>query len=91
MKKQKFEIRIAVGGDDEKVGVKVEMWKDGKSSDFRLLEGDNLELAYESLKYATGIFARLYIEQLHKEGVLDDEQYKKLHTLVSSDENTEKG
>ena len=35
MKNQKFEIRIAVGGDDEKVGVNVEMWKDGKSSDFR--------------------------------------------------------
>lgn len=34
MKNQKFEIRIAVGGDDEKVGVNVEMWKNGKSSDF---------------------------------------------------------
>lgn len=42
MKKQKFELRIAVGSDDKKVGVKVEVWKDGKSSDFRLLRGDNL-------------------------------------------------
>ena len=80
MKKQKFEIRIAVGGDDEKVGVKVEVWKDGKSSDFRLIRGDNLRLAYESLKYATGIIARLYLEQLHEVGQIDDEQYKKLHT-----------
>lgn len=80
MKNQKFEIRIAVGGDDEKVGVDVEVWKDGKPSDFRLLEGDNLRLAYESLKYATGIVARLYLEQLHEEGKIDDEQYKKLHT-----------
>ena len=80
MKKQKFEIRIAVGGDDEKVGVKVEVWKDGKSSDFRLIRGDNLRLAYESLKYATGIVARLYLEQLHEVGQIDDEQYKKLHT-----------
>lgn len=31
MKNQKFEIRIAVGGDDEKVGVEVEVWKDGGS------------------------------------------------------------
>ena len=80
MKKQKFELRISVGGDDEKVGVKVEVWKDGKSSDFRLLRGDNLRLAYESLKYATGIVARLYLEHLHEVGQLDDEQYKKLHT-----------
>ena len=80
MKKQKFEIRIAVGSDDKKVGVKVEVWKDGKSSDFRLLRGDNLRLAYESLKYATGIVARLYLEHLHEVGQLDDEQYKKLHT-----------
>ena len=80
MKNQKFEIRIAVGGDDEKVGVNVEIWKDGKSSDFRLLMGDNRRLAYESLKYATGIVARLYLEHLHEVGQLDDEQYKKLHT-----------
>lgn len=80
MKKQKFELRIAVGSDDKKVGVKVEMWKDGKLSDFRLLRGDNLRLAYESLKYAMGIVARLYLEHLHEVGQLDDEQYKKLHT-----------
>ena len=80
MKNQKFEIRIAVGGDDEKVGVNVKMWKNGKSSDFRLLEGDNMRLAYEASKYATGIIARLYLEQLHEVGQLDDEQYKKLHT-----------
>ena len=80
MKNQKFEIRIAVGGDDEKVGVNVEVWKDGKSSDFRLLEGYNMRLAYEASKYATGIIARLYLEHLHEVGQLDDEQYKKLHT-----------
>lgn len=80
MKNQKFEIRIAVGGDDEKVGVNVEMWKNGKTSDFRLLEGNNMRLAYEASKYATGIIARLYLEQLHEVGQLDDEQYKKLHT-----------
>ena len=80
MKKQKFELRVAVGSDDKKVGVKVEVWKDGKSSDFRLLRGDNLRLAYEASKYATGIIARLYLEHLHDVGQLDDEQYKKLHT-----------
>lgn len=61
MAKQKFEIRIAVGGDDEKLGVKVEVWKDGKFSDFRLLDGENLRLAYEGTKYAMGIVARLYL------------------------------
>ena len=78
MKKQKFELRIAVGSDDKKVGVKVEVWKDGKSSDFRLLRGDNLRLAYKASKYATGIIARLYLEQLHEEGKITDEQYQKL-------------
>lgn len=80
MENQKFELRIAVGGDEDKTGVEVEVWKDGEVSDFRLLEGDNLRLAYEASKYATGIIARLYLEQLHEEGQLDDEQYKKLHT-----------
>ena len=78
MKKQKFELRIAVDSDDKKVGVKVEVWKDGKSSDFRLLRGDNRRLAYESLMYATGIVARLYLEQLHEDGKITDEQYQKL-------------
>lgn len=80
MKNQKFEIRIAVGGDDEKVGVNVEMWKNGEASDFRLLEGDNMRLAYEASKYVTGLIARLYLEQLHEVGQLDDEQYKNLNT-----------
>lgn len=80
MKKQKFEIRIAVGGDDERTGVEIEVWKDGKTSDFRLLEGDNLRLAFESLKYSLGVVARMYPEQMHKEGQIDDEQYQKLHT-----------
>ena len=79
-KNQKFEIRIAVGGNDKKVSVELEMWKDGKLSDFRLLQGENLRLAFESLQYATGIVARLYLEHLHEVGQLDDEQYKKLHT-----------
>lgn len=76
MGKQRFEIRIAVGGDDERVQVKVEVWKDGKVSDFRLLEGDNLRLAYESLKNTLGLAAQAYLEQLHREGQIDDEQYK---------------
>lgn len=80
MKKQKFEIRIAVGGDDERMGVEIEVWKDGKTSDFRLLEGDNLRLVFESLKYSLGVVARMYLEQMYKEGQIDDEQYQKLHT-----------
>lgn len=75
MKKQRFEIRIAVVGDDERVQANVEVWKDGKASDFRLLEGDNLRLACESLKNVLGVAARAYLEQLHREGQIDDEQY----------------
>mgnify|MGYP006880059451 FL=1 len=78
MKNQKFEIRIVVGGDDENVKMEIEVWKEGKTSDFRLLEGDNLRLAYESMKNALGVVTRLYIEQLHKEGKLSDEQYQQL-------------
>lgn len=80
MENQKFEIRIDVGGDDERTEVNVEVWKDGEASDFRLLEGDNLRLAFESLKYSLGVVARMYLEQMHKEGQIDDEQYQKLHT-----------
>lgn len=78
MKKQKFEIRIAVGGDDENVRFEIEVWKDGKISDFRLLEGDNLRLACESMKNALGVVAWRYIEQLHKEGKITDEEYQEL-------------
>ena len=78
MKNQKFEIRIDVGGDDDNVEMEIEVWKDGKASDFRLLEDDNLRLAYESMKNSLGVVARLYIEQLHKEGKLSDEQYQQL-------------
>lgn len=78
MKNQKFEIRIDVGGNDDNVEMEIEVWKDGKASDFRLLEGDNLRLAYESMKNSLGVVARLYIEQLHKEGKLSDEQYQQL-------------
>ena len=78
MKNQKFEIRIVVDGDDENVKMEIEVWKDGRTSDFRLLEGDTLRLAYESMKNALGVVARLYIEQLHKEGKLSDEQYQQL-------------
>lgn len=78
MKNQKFEIRIAVGSNDERTGVNVEIWKDGEASDFRLLEGDNLRLAFESMKYSLGIVARMYLEQMHKEGQIDDEQYQKI-------------
>lgn len=80
MENQKFEIRIDVGGDDERTGVNVEVWKDGEASDFRLLEGDNLRLAFESLKYSLGVVARMYLEQMHKEGQIDDEQYQKIQT-----------
>lgn len=78
MKNQNFELRIAVGGDDEKVGVEVEVWKDGKASDFRLLEGDNLRLAYESTKHTLGIIARMQLERLHKAGAVSDEQYSRI-------------
>lgn len=81
MKKQRFEIRIAVVGDDKRVQAKVEVWKDGKVSDFRLLEGDNLRLACESLKNVLGVAARAYLEQLHREGQIDDEQYN----MIKSD------
>lgn len=75
MKQQRFEIRIAVVGDDERVQANVEVWKDGKASDFRLLEGDNLRLACESLKNVLGVAARAYLDRLHREGRIDDEQY----------------
>lgn len=75
MEKQKFEIRIALGSDDEKVGVKVEIWKDGKISDFSLLEGENLRLACESLRHALGIFASRYLYEMNKQGVISDEEY----------------
>ena len=41
------------------------------------MTGTNVSYALEALRYATGLFARLYVVQLHKEGRITDEQYQK--------------
>ena len=41
------------------------------------LTGENVSYAIESMRYATGLFARLYVVQLHKDGKITDEQYQK--------------
>ena len=53
------------------------MHKGWSEHDAGALTGTNVSYALEALRYATGLFARLYVVQLHKDGKITDEQYQK--------------
>lgn len=54
--------------------------KDGKEAPLDLIEGKNLRKAYESMKFATGLVACRYVDWLHTEGEMSDEEY---HQVIS--------
>lgn len=69
MENQNFEIRIAVGGDEDKTGVEVEVWKDGKLIDLSLLKAESLIQIYVVLKCALAAFSSRYLDKMKKQGV----------------------
>ena len=69
MKNQKFEIRIVVGDDDEKVGVHMVVWKDGKLIDLSLLKAESLIQIYVVVKCALAAFSSRYLDKMKKQGV----------------------
>lgn len=78
-KKELFELSF-IAYEDDKKGVHVELTckQDGKTGDFSLLSGDNLGIAVDVLKQATGTICYLYLNTLHQEGKIDDKTYKKI-------------
>lgn len=73
--KELFTLCVKVSDTGKNISTSVSCMKDGKESDFRLLEGDNLGTAYESLAYAASLFANLWIRKLHQEGKISDETF----------------
>lgn len=72
-KKKLFDIVLSVSES----GAQLTCTKNGQNMMPEALTGTNVSYALEALRYATGLFARLYVVQLHKEGRITDEQYQK--------------
>ena len=72
-----FYIVLSVSENGERITTDLTCTKDGKNMMPEALTGENVSYVIESLRYATGLFARLYVVQLHKEGKITDEQYQK--------------
>lgn len=76
-KKKLFDIVLSVSENGERITTDLTCTKDGQNMMPEALTGENVSYALESLRYATGLFARLYVVQLHKDGKITDEQYQK--------------
>lgn len=76
-KKKLFDLVLSVSENGERITTDLTCTKDGQNMMPEALTGENVSYALESLRYATGLFARLYVVQLHKEGRITDEQYQK--------------
>nr|DAR58905.1 MAG TPA: hypothetical protein [Caudoviricetes sp.] len=72
-KKKLFDLVLSVSES----GAQLTCTKDGKNMMPEAMTGTNVSYALEALRYATGLFARLYVVQLHKDGKITDEQYQK--------------
>lgn len=72
-KKKLFDLVLSVSES----GAQLTCTKDGQNMMPEAMTGTNVSYALEALRYATGLFARLYVVQLHKEGKITDEQYQK--------------
>ena len=76
-KRKLFDIVLSVSENGERITTDLTCTKDGQNMMPEALTGENVSYAIESLRYATGLFAWLYVVQLHKEGKITDEQYQK--------------
>lgn len=72
-KRKLFDIVLSVSES----GAQLTCTKDGQNMMPEAMTGTNVSYALEALRYATGLFARMYVVQLHKEGKITDEQYQK--------------
>ena len=76
-KRKLFDIVLSVSENGERITTDLTCTKDGQNMMPEALTGENVSYAIESLRYATGLFALLYVVQLHKDGKITDEQYQK--------------
>ena len=75
-KRKLFDIVLSVSENGERITTDLTCTKDGQNMMPEALTGTNVSYALEALRYATGLFARLYVVQLHRDGKITDEQYQ---------------
>lgn len=76
-KKKLFDLVLSVSENGERITTDFTCTKDGQNMMPEAMTGTNVSYALEALRYATGLFARLYVVQLHKDGKITDKQYQK--------------
>lgn len=78
-KKQLFELVISFEDNGDGFSTEISCRKDGQVASMGILDNEeSLSIACEGMKYCTGMIARLYIETMHKNGTLSDDEYNKI-------------
>lgn len=72
-KKKLFDLVLSVSENGERITTDFTCTKDGQNMMPEAMTGTNVSYALEALRYATGLFARLYVVQLHNDGKITDE------------------
>ena len=64
--------------EDDSFNVDMLCKKDGKVSELKVLDERFLDMALDGLKAVIGVVSRMYVNALHDNGKLTDEEYNKL-------------
>ena len=64
--------------EDDSFNVSMSCKKDGEVSELKVLDENFLDMALDGLKAVTGVVSRMYVNALHDNGKLTDEEYNKL-------------
>ena len=64
--------------EDDSFSVNMSCKKDGKVSELKVLDERFLDMALDGLKAVIGEVLRMYVNALHDNGKLTDEEYNKL-------------
>ena len=64
--------------EDDSFSVNMSCKKDGKVSELKVLDENFLGMALDGLKAVIGVVSRMYVNALHDNGKMTDEEYDKL-------------
>lgn len=64
--------------EDDSFNVDISCKKEGKVSELKVLDERFLDMAIDGLKAVIGVVSRMYVNALHDNGKMTDEEYNKL-------------
>ena len=64
--------------EDDSFSVNMSCKKDGKVSELKVLDERFLDMALDGLKAVIGVVSRMYVNALHDNGKLTDEEYNQI-------------